>query len=678
MLTSQQEQIVRSSIPRFIVEAHPGSGKTRILVEKIINAIKKGQYLPQQIVAITFTEKAAQEIKNRIKNTQVWISTIHGLCHRILKENINFMSSPGLTGGLPFNFSVLSSEQILFLQHKAIQKGIKQGIAEKDESMHLLLSTYGFSKVESLLFSLFAERYIFKKMFLKVQKSFPESENFGARELFCALGRVFKITYEIYENLKKERHACDFEDLLEKTLALLQTNESILKTYQKHFKMILVDEFQDTNDIQKELIELLNPVSLMVVGDPKQAIYRFRGADVDLFYDVKKDIVKNEGFCFELVENFRSSPLLIQFVNALFESSSVSPYGDYTQDSQIEYAHCKGTSSLEGRKKEAQCLASHIKEMRKKIPLNEIALLFRAMTFTSIYEQALKQEGIPCVRKDLGFLYETREVKSLTALLKWFLNPQDDFSFWMFIQWFTPEKAATLAKERKKQNTSFYALIFQKPPGRFWASYPQGLRICLQKMKLMKERISLVEWFYLLPQSLMSENEIIRKFLKIVRDFEAQNKDFEWKYFLEYIEVLQRSHISASEAEEETSKEGVQLLTIHQSKGLEFEAVYIPDLSYLPRKDSPLVLIDKKSGIGLKVPGTIEKWEEDSIYSSIKAQEIVKDKEESKRLFYVALTRAKRYLVLSHGSEKPKPSSWAGWLESSKEKLAPFWKESEF
>ncbi|MBI3017965.1 MAG: hypothetical protein HYY62_08275, partial [Deltaproteobacteria bacterium] len=171
----------------------------------------------------------------------------------------------------------------------------------------------------------------------------------------------------------------------------------------------------------------------------------------------------------------------------------------------------------------------------------------------------------------------------------------------------------------------------------------------------------------------------VRRFLKLIREFESQNPDFEWQEFLNYMEALQEEEVIASEPLEgsltqETSQEGVRLLTVHQAKGLEFDTVYLPDLGYLPRKDSPLLLIDKKIGIGLK-EGSLT---QDPIYNEIKKKERECEAEESKRLFYVAVTRAKNKLVLSTGNPKPRSGSWASFIETSKPLLKSLMREETF
>jgi len=681
-LTSKQHEIVYTRTPRVVIEAQPGSGKTRILVERLVAGVQKEGLKPQQLVAITFTEKAAQEIKDRVmariqhlsKQTmpqqavdQLWISTIHGFCRRILKEH-------AWEVGLSTTFSVLSSEQAFFLKNKVFKQTFQALLHKKDPALSFLLTEYGFYKLKSLMMGLYEKRFELRSM----QRTPCPSD-----ALLDPLFSVFHILESEVQAQKREKNVCDFEDLLWNCFDLLNSQPLILKQYRKQFALILVDEFQDTNEVQRLIMDLLTQKpagpSLMVVGDPKQSIYRFRGADVSLFYEVKKDILEHEGFCFELLENFRSHKTLIEFTNTLFRPllgeafiASEPARVDPPKMSFIEYwtpqKNEEVLSSEEGRKKEATWLASHLKKQGKEV-WSQTAILFRAMTFSPLYEEALDGAKIPWVRTDGGALYQSPEFLELVSLLKWVLNPQDDFSLWtvLLAPWsgLSLKTLGILAQARAHHRSSLEALL--KRWEDLSLSDREGKKIqrflfILQKLRWTKERVSLEAWYRMIVSDTLGSSTLrVRRFLRLIREFEDQNPDFEWQEFLQYMEALQEEEVVASEPLEEAAQEGgVRLLTIHQAKGLEFDRVYLPDLGYLPRRDSPLLLIDKKIGIGLK---------EDSIYTEIKKKERECEEEESKRLFYVSVTRAKNKLVLSTGNPKPRAGSWASFIEKSKSEL---------
>lgn len=670
-LTEKQSQIVHTQVPRLVIEAQPGSGKTRLLVERLVAGLQKDGFKPNQWVAITFTEKAAQEIKDRVVARiehlpqqavdQLWISTIHGFCRRILKEH-------AWEAGLSTTFSVLSSEESFFLKNKVFETTFQKLLKEKDPALSFLLAEYGFYKLKSVMMGLYEKRFQLRE----VQKIPSPSAK--------VLDSIFSVFHKIeteYQAQKKQKNVCDFEDLLWNCFDLLKLHPDLLKKYRQQFKLILVDEFQDTNDVQRLIIDLLTQKpdgpSLMVVGDPKQSIYRFRGADVSLFYEVKEDILGHQGFCFELLENFRSHKTLIEFTNTLFEPllgeafiASEPTRLEPRKTSSIEYwtreeDDEEELSSEEARKKEATWLATHLKKQEKG-GWSNIAILFRAMTFSPLYEEALDRAKIPWVRTDGGALYQSREVLELVALLKWALNPFDDFSLWTVLSapWsgLSLKTLGSLAQARAQNRSSLEVLLKRE------GKKTQKFLFTLQKLAWAKERMSLESWYRMIaPHTLR-----VRRFLKLIREFEKQNPDFEWTEFLHYMEALQEEGVVASEPLEEISQEGVRLLTVHQAKGLEFDTVYLPDLGYLPRKESTLLLIDKKNGIGLK---------EDPIYNEIKKKERECEAEESKRLFYVAVTRAKNKLVLSTGTQA-RAGSWASFIESAKPVLKSVMHEENF
>jgi len=197
----------------------------------------------------------------------------------------------------------------------------------------------------------------------------------------------------------------------------------------------------------------------------------------------------------------------------------------------------------------------------------------------------------------------------------------------------------------------------------------------LQRFKWLIERISLAEWY---AEVGLGQTQYAKNYLKLVRNFEHNNPDAEWGAFLTYIESLKESSIKATEPLiEDTNIDAVQLMTIHQAKGLEFDSVFLPDLNYLPRSTYPFLIVDKKFDVGLKVQVGPNNWEEDAKYKEIKGAEQRAAIEESKRLFYVAVTRAKHHLVLSSGASKARKNSWASYLEKYAVPLSPYWERKD-
>ncbi|MBI2645889.1 MAG: UvrD-helicase domain-containing protein [Deltaproteobacteria bacterium] len=262
-LTAKQHEIVHAKVPRLVIEAQPGSGKTRLLVERLVAGLEKDGFKPHQLVAITFTEKAAQEIKDRViarvshlgspqqAVDQLWISTIHGFCRRILKEH-------AWEVGLSTTFSVLSSEQTIFLKNKIFKQTFQKLLQEKDPALSFLLTEYGFYKLKSLVMGLYEKRFQLRGV-TDPRGTAPSAQ------ILESIFSVFQKIESAYQDQKKQKNVCDFDDLLWNCFDLLKSHPVILKRYRQQFKLILVDEFQDTNDVQRLIVDLLaQGPSLMV------------------------------------------------------------------------------------------------------------------------------------------------------------------------------------------------------------------------------------------------------------------------------------------------------------------------------------------------------------------------------------------------------------------------------
>lgn len=645
--TPDQNRVIESSSHWIAVQAQPGSGKTHVLVERLVHLLSSGRR--GEIVAITFTEKAAEEIKNRVERSfgraasRLWISTIHGFCLRILKEYswISSFSNPP---------SVLSAEEKIFLQQKAILN------AWKSEACQNLLAYYEPHQCQAIMNDL---------MRCRVQLAFfvPSQDQSG---IYHHLKMASEEVFSQYEQFKKKVQGLDFDDLLIYCLQLLRKERQVRGELRRRFSAILVDEFQDTDEIQKEILDLLTREeedqypSLMVVGDPNQSIYRFRGANVSLFRSLKEDIVIRGGFSFELVQNFRSTERVIEFINCFFEPLLGENYlksvlgGDSSRgvsrnDTGVEYwtldGGCLAEDGMERRRHEATWLATYVHEFRKAdASWSHIAILLRGMTYSSIYEEALTAANVPWVKSWATHFYEEPEVGEFLALLKWVCNPADDYSLWV------------LSKSEQLRQT-----------------FDQ-----LEKMKSLKSCLSLMEWYL---QAGFAMTPLFVRFLEIVHQFEEKYSKAEsfqrWEDFLMYMEILRKE--GAKTVSQELTGEGVRIMTVHQAKGLEFDVVFLPELGYLPTGETPWLLVDKELGIGVKIPSDKPfEWKGDAVYQKIHEAETRERIEESKRILYVAMSRARRWLILSHHSAKPRKQSWAWWVEENKNRLRPYMRERQF
>ncbi len=699
--TPDQRRVITSSSPWIAVQAQPGSGKTYVLVERLSRLLEmqgKGE-----VVAITFTEKAAQEIKKRVEkslnraaSSRLWVSTIHGFCLRILKEYSWLI-------GLSNSFSILSDEEQIFFLEIAMRDALIELEACGSEPYFNLLSIYELSQCEAMIRQLFTLRFRLK--------SLPLPQDQMSLKIYQDLKFVFERVLSGYEALKKEHQASDFDDLLFGSLCLLRKEDEVRKELRRRFSAILVDEFQDTDEIQKEILDLLTkedgkdrPPSLMIVGDVNQSIYRFRGANVDLFRNLKEDIVLKGGASFELVQNFRSSEPVIEFVNCLFEpllgrdflkslyseceaakslsmknKTGAPPAGvEYWTPTVCAPTVCApaavGAPAVDGRIREATWLATYISSFCKDGSVwSHIAILLRGMTYSHLYEKALSEAGIPWVKSAQSRFYEKPEILGLLAPLKWVCDPTDEYSLWLTLS--SPLSGLSshilnvLTVCRARDREPLEGLLKSK-------ECFKNFYFRLERLKSLKGSVSLTEWY---ASFVMKMTPVTIRFLETVLQFERRYPKADWEDFLIYMEALKGAAVKSST--EEFQGDGVRIMTVHQAKGLEFEVVFLPDLGYLPKGESPWLLIDKKSGIGLKIPSEKPfEWKGDGVYQEIQEAEKRAQIDESKRIFYVAATRAKKWLILSHSSllKKPRKESWACWMEENKERLKPYIKEGQF
>lgn len=548
-------------------------------------------------------------------------------------------------------------------------------ISLNESSFRELMKQYGTARLYELFGFLLDQRVSEVSLTLCNTKS---------KAFLKALFELYEEIFQVYQGLKQGH--LDFDDLLRQCLALFKQYPEVLSEYQKKIKYILVDEFQDTDAYQSQIIDLLisgdgvRPM-LMVVGDPKQSIYLFRGAQVELFQKLKQDVVQGEGFCFHMAQNFRSEKPLIEFTNRLFEPLlgdffKASEVGqDQSKEATVSYWTLKEAEkfSLQARRQcEARWLAE---EISKYVGLGKekesIAILFRALTHAELYEEALSEKGIPVVKSSLGKIFEDSAIQSLMALFRWVLDQNDAVSFFQILMapWGLLSQGTLLKlfQVRKKENLNGVAILNASHLKDCLTgeelSECRYLSEFLKRVKSKKDRMSLEQWFRLIPLPASYSKDY---FFKIIRSFEQFYPDHQWKDFVSYVDCIGEIPFRMEEPVEKGDSGGVQLLTIHQAKGLEFDRVYLPDLSYVARSQYPMLLVDKAFGCGIKIFKNMRFVEDDEIYSVIRKHQKQKELEESKRLFYVAVTRAKKHLILSHSAPTPKTNTWANWVEAQR------------
>jgi len=558
---------------------------------------------------------------------------------------------------------------------------------------------------------------------------------------YSSINSLYQLISEIEEIYKEEKarlNCVDFSDLQILTQTLIRDNLEVRKELKDKFKAILVDEFQDTNALQQQIIFYLaenknnegvfpdiklSDRKLFLIGDPKQSIYKFRGADVTIFNKVKSKILKdNPGANFlSSNTNYRSQRPIINFVNALF-SNVLTPFKKEKKDFEIDYIkenhqinanRCDTDSKLveiieldkeapidQARSVEAEILAQRILEIVKGQQLDfniydkngksfrpsfkDFAILLHKFTRLDIYEDALKKFNIPYyVVKGRGF-YKNQEILDIYNFLSFLINPLDTLALVGILRspfFEISDEGIYLLKCRERSQPFPMGLSdFDKK------KFSDALDL-FKELNVVKDRISISELIELILDKTnyiaiisattqgIQKVANIKKLIRIASDFERKTA-FSLREFIIYLERLINTEPLEADLQILNEEENVvQIMTIHQAKGLQFPIVIIPDIGQTtPLSIKDRIIFNEESGVAIKVYSTeILSYKNTSTYNKIVEQEKEKDIAESKRLFYVATTRAKDYLIISSSkSNKVSQNSWFYYIQKNYEKLSPF------
>jgi len=535
--------------------------------------------------------------------------------------------------------------------------------------------------------------------FLYEEKAMP------AREVFIRVALEFE---KGYEALKREERAIDFDDLQLRAVRLLgsdtKASKAMRKLYQEKFAEILVDEFQDTNRLQDRLLELIRcEANLFVVGDLKQSIYGFRGTEVGIFIEKEKAFSR-----VPLQENYRARPPLIDFVNRFFETlwkEDSAPFerliatrieeGARPRVARLALAQPKDEKLDEVRIREARSLARYIQKLHHEegIPYRDIACLFEATTSVHFYEQEFRRDDIPYfVVSSRGF-YTQPEVRDVVSFLSVLENPKrdvplaatlrsplfqisDDTLFWLsrkakaerketpFLEGVETFESILEISAEEKEKLRFFKATFER-----FLEEKEKFRIA----ELIEAILKATHYDLYVLKSRQGERRFanLRKLVEIAREVEAK-ETLHLSEFVRLVKGLETRDLRQSQAQV-ASEEGevVKLMTIHTAKGLEFPVVILPDLGRKEGSEGTSFLLSEEEGLGIKAWDE-EAWDfrETLTFRRIKDRSDRARSEESKRLFYVAMTRAKEKLVLSGPKAIPKPeqsfhemATWAHWVE---------------
>ncbi len=600
---AQKEAVLYTEGPLLVI-AGAGSGKTKVLTTKIAYLLQQAKAQPNEILAITFTNKAAKEMQERVqdlvneKALQMQISTFHAFGVRIFKENY-------LEMGYGKNFTILDANDSLTLIRKILKE---LNIDPKMYSPKAIRNAISSCKNNLIT----AEEY--QKF---VTNPFEET--------------VQKV-YQKYQTKIKTSNSVDFDDLLFEPIKLFQNQPQILKKYQQLFKYILVDEYQDTNEAQYLLIKKLSAYykNICVVGDESQAIYGFRGANYKNILNFEKDFPNSKVVILE--KNYRSTKNILNTANKIIKNNLNRKEKNLWTDND------KGeevvVNCLPNERYEANYIVDKIEQLQKEaVNLNEIAILYRTNAQSRAIEEAILQKGYPYRIVGSIYFYNRKEIKDLIAYLKLIYNQHDNLALLRVIN--EPKRGIgqkTIqeieTKAIQKKTSLFYAIDEGK------TLVFKNLIIELQKIANDVNLTELIEQILSktnLRQSLKIENSAMAEIkIENLEEFKTITKEFEEKYGIISLEdfLAEISLVSdVTEYGEETPQ--ITLMTIHAAKGLEFQHVFLVGMEegLMPHNNS------------LAEPEELE---------------------EERRLCYVAITRAKQQLYILYtqnrtifGHQKP-------------------------
>ena len=597
-LNPPQTQAIQNTSGPLLVLAGAGTGKTRVLTSRIIHIINSGLASPYQILAVTFTNKAAAEMKKRIGEVigdavnNLWVGTFHSIAARILRRHPEVV-------GLRNDFTII----------------------DDDDQTRLLKQILGDFNIDTKQFP--AKAYLGKISRLKDKVVTPQS-----------LGDVglpkLKEVFETYQFRLKSMNAADFGDLLTHNLTIFKTAPDALSIYQNKFHYILVDEYQDTNNAQYQWLLHLAAMhkNICCVGDDDQSIYSWRGANIANILRFEKDFVG--ATVIRLEQNYRSTSRILSAADAVI-SNNKERHGKKLWTDAGAGEKVKILSFLDDRM-ESATIAGMIKNAiaSKKFHPTQIAILVRAGYQTRSFEEAFIQNSI--AYKVIGGMkfYERMEIRDAIAYLRICANPFDDLALNRIIN--VPKRGAgdaaisSLYEKSKVNGISFFAAIKKsleenslKGKSRDALKYLTDL---IEKFnaKISGENLSelarsvLTEVGYISmwksENSLESQGRLenIEEFINSLADFSNITE------FLEYVSLVEAR-------DEKNMQDAVSVMTVHAAKGLEFDLVLVPGL-------------------------------EDGIFPSGKSLDERNGLEEERRLMYVAITRAKKELVLSHAKSR--------------------------
>lgn len=623
-LNESQLQAVTYCGGPLLVIAGAGSGKTRVLTYKIAYLLQNG-YHPSSILSLTFTNKAAREMNQRIAKLvegnhvfQIWSGTFHSIFSKILRRESTAI-------GYTSDYTIYDASD-----SKSLIKTIIKELNLDDKKYKPSLVAYRISEAKNRLI---------------LPQTYGSDSSIYRRDQSEQVPLLRDI-YKLYVKRCQQANAMDFDDLLLNTYLLFKNQENIRKKYAEHFKYILVDEYQDTNFAQQQILSLLTIENkhICVVGDDAQSIYAFRGADINNILQFTSQYPHAR--CVKLECNYRSTRTIVEAANTLISHNvrqiTKNVYSNNEQGEQIHLMECCSD------KEECIRIATEISKLKRRLDISydDIALLYRTNAQSRPFEEAFRNARIPYrIYGGLSF-YQRKEIKDIIAYLRLICNPNDEEAFKRIINYpargigDTTLKKIQLAAGQYSmplweviQSPGTYHIDISKATATKLYNFYQLIRNFQEASKdtgayeltvrVLKESGMATEFASGNNPEEISRRENVEELIGAIKEYEDDileetgNRKIELADFLSHVSLLTDS----DKTDDETPK--VTLMTVHAAKGLEFGTVFICGM-------------------------------EDKLFPNENASHNPKEMEEERRLFYVALTRAKKLCYLSYAQRRLK------------------------
>lgn len=619
-LNQQQREAVQTTEGALLILAGAGSGKTRVITVRIAYLISEKQVAPYNILAVTFTNKAAGEMRERVSellkneklNSAPLVTTFHSLCVRILRQDID-----NLQEGFTKSFTIYDTDDSL----KVIKACIKDiGFDEKQLAPRQVLNAISKSKNSGEDFEMFASKVEYTD------------------ERRAAIARIFRL----YEERLNNANALDFDDLLIKTVKLLRVSPETREKYNEKFKYILVDEYQDTNPLQFALIGYLTEKqqNICVVGDDSQSIYAFRQADIRNILEFEQHFPNAKTILLE--QNYRSTQTILDVADAIIKNNQ------NRKEKKLWTANSGGDKlfyfqAFDGDG-EARFVASQIEEHRRRNPRNKFAILYRTNAQSRVFEESLRRYRIEYNIVGGFSFYERAEIKDVISYLKVALNPFDDIALLRVINTPTRGFGKTSLDELHLRAKDFGISLWETI-AIITEDYDKPLNLTPRaKESLRKFKQTIENLQKTVAEASQSDKPVTEVVMAAIEDtgyanmLRTENSD-ESATRLENLEELVNAAVDYDKQQENGLRDfidhsalvsdtdkfdknaAVTMMTVHAAKGLEFPIVFL---------------------VGL----------EDGIFPHSRSLNDALELEEERRLAYVAITRAEKTLYITHSMRR--------------------------